>query len=107
MSSDPYRDVAKLLITRIMAKVPANASREHLEIVLRNSMPEYRDQCLSHKAWLVEQEIAVREWGADLPGLCEKTATSCSGGPLVQAPISTAKPIPLPCEALEQADFPI
>jgi hypothetical protein len=80
-----------------MSKVPVSASREHLEAVLRQSMPKYRSQ-RSIDSWNTEKEIAVAEWNKDLPGVASTHVSgckSCAGGPLITTPVSTAKPIPL------------
>lgn len=103
-TTDPYRDVARLLITRIMSKVPVSASKEHLQILLGRMMPQYRSE-LSIAAWNLEKSIAVAEWNQDMPGMTSEASVSCSGGPLVQEPISTATPIPLPSEKREQTNL--
>lgn len=94
-----YRDATRLLITRIMSGVPVSASKEHLEILLRNAMPQYRSP-LSIEAWNLEKNIAVAEWNQDLPGVA--STQPCAGGPLISTPISCAVPEPLPSKNFKQ-----
>ncbi len=80
-------------MTNIMAKVHVNSTKKQLGRIIDERMPD--DLPLSEQeAWMAEKLIALREWNADLPSL-ESLGTPCSGGPLVTAPISDAKPSPL------------
>ncbi len=87
-----------------MSRLPLTATKTELCIAINTFQPNGMTN-LEWEEWGQEKAKALDEWNADLPSLSSGAPVVCLGGDLIQSPISTAKPIPLSSESLEQQTF--